>query len=350
MKIYDIINEDQNVDEALGTLAKIGSKVLGPAAKAGATLLGKGPTARVIDSLAVNIAHGGKPTVGMTAKMLKSAGSSDDAAKVLAKARKEAAALKRSSDLASNVAGIKAAAASAKESISAGTKFLFGLGRLGLGAYYLSMFKEPLDLYLNNIEAAETRLNATNPEDRWTPEQFEAYRQREMSALIGKWALLWGTGKLVKLPFGMFTKMVGYVSPKLGAAVSTLGVGAQAYFMKWVNEPENANDIASFMAQPLMTFAAGGIGTAAEDKIRSVLPFAKKYEKAPADSAAPAQNKQQPDNKPEAEPNGKETGQAAKPSAATAPEASAKKDPAVWVYHSPGFVQNKHTGEIDYAD
>jgi hypothetical protein len=208
------------------------------------------------------------------------------------------------------------------------------------GAYYWMLY-EPLKLYMDNIEAAEEMLK----NNKVSPTEFEQYRQREMSALIGKWATLWATGKLAKIPFSIMSKVLGKISEGLGKTISTLGTAGQVYFMSQVNSPENSRAIAEFMAGPIASKFVGGIGVEAENKIRKWIPFATEYDTKAGD-------------KPEAKPgeagatdNGADQTAAdekpttTNPPAANKPKASPRDK---WIYYSPGMIQDPVTKEVDY--
>lgn len=350
MKIYDIITEDQNVDENVGRLGALALKGLGK-------IFG-GNRAELVKDLSTQLASKGKwagpATNAEAAKALKQLGPEavkmakadpsiiDDIVKNANKVRSPGVFSKAAS-------GAKTAGKITAQTTSAVTNYTTNILKFALPATYYYMFWEPLSLYLDNVAAAESYVNSGGP-DSITEKDFEAYRQREMNALIGKWAMLWATGKLVKIPFGAVTKLFGSLSPKAGAILKTMTPGVQAYFMQWVNKPENSKDIAEFMASPLaQAVGLGAIGVNIEDKIRSILPFAREYEQKSASEP------QATDKQPAGEKEEPAAGQGAKPSEPVATsnkpaEKPAKKDPSEWMYHSPGFVQNRKTGEIDYAD
>lgn len=352
MKIYDIITEDQNIEENKGRLAAMALKGLGK-------LFG-GNRAELVKDVSKQLAAKGKwagpATPAEVTKALKQLGPE---ATKMAKADpsivddivKNANKVRSPGVLSKAVSGATNAGKVAAQTTSVATNYATNVLKFALPASYYYMFWEPLSMYLDNVAAAETYVNSGGP-DSITEKDFEAYRQREMNALIGKWAMLWGTGKLVKMPFGAVTKLFGSLSPKVGGILKAMTPGVQAYFMQWVNKPENSKEIAEFMASPLVqAVGLGALGTNIEDKIRGILPFAKEYEKAQNALEPGAQDS----TGQQTQPDTKDAGQGAKPSEPaqkTEPQQDkpTKKDPAEWMYHSPGFVQNKRTGEIDYAN
>lgn len=337
MKVYEIIAESKRLDE-LGLVSRGLSKVLGPAVEVGANLFGKGPKGQALEKLANYIAHGGtvrdlahaRTIAGRNAKYV-----TDDFIK---NAEKLAARKVRVANWDTNIAGLKG-------SLKTGAKVVLTSIRVLMTIGYYYMFYEPLELYLDNISVAQEKLAS----GEWTQKEFNDYRQREMSGLIGKWTALWAGGKMIKLPFAAAGKMFGMISPKLGAAMSGLGTAGQLYFMNWINNPENSETIASFMAMPLLTDTLGGIGVAAEDKIRSVIPFAKEIDSGQGSD---------PDTAPEgdndnADPNAK----ADKDATSTQPDNADKtpsadaSDGGTWtpVPGKPDYVINSKTGYVDFA-
>lgn len=340
--MHEIVTEEQ-LDE-IGAGLKLASKLLGPAAKGIATLFGKGPTKQLTTKIAQQIAAGSRPTAQQIAKVAKV--SQDDAVAILKAARAEARTLVRTGQFSQNVAAITDTANAIKTWSGRAL-------RAGLNLVYYKMFWDPLSLYMDNLKTAQQYVDA----GKWTEADFNAYRQREMSALVGKWAALWATGKLVKLPFGVASKLIGGAGTKTQALLDTLTPAAQVYFMSWVNDPENAKTIAEAMSSDIAVWGVGGIGTAAEDKIRAVIPFAKEYGRKNPD-AKPG-DLQPGDAKPGTEePADVDATSTEKPKtpattptpAATTPGASAtpeKLDPKVWISGLvPGYVKNAKTGEI----
>ena len=326
MKITDIISEDKLPE---GLAAKAFSKVFGKAIGGAADLVGKGNTGRAVDALAAKIARGEQVAIADAEKLV----GKDAAKKTLAAAEKEAEASARVAKMHADLAGIGEMAGAVKKwsgiAISAGLN----------GAYYWMMY-EPLRDYLNNINVAEGMLK----DGKVTPEDFDAYRKREMSGLIGKWTALWATGKLAKLPFGVVSRIFQGFSKTpnvMSKAISGLGTAGQVYFMNKVNSPENAKAIAEFMAGPIMTPIFGGVGTKAEDVIRSFIPGAHEIP-----SAEPTDPEQQGNDKPagDAQDADKPADDSASP-AGDKPQATPKDK---WVYYAPGLVQDPVTKEIDY--
>lgn len=363
MKISEIIVEERT-DEAVGTGLKLASKLLGPGAKAVANLFGKGPTKQLTTQLAQRIAAGSRPTAAEVAKLAKV--SKDEATAILKAARAEARVLSRTSQFSADVAGIKDVVAGAK-------KWSGWMLRAGINLVYYKMFWDPLSLYLDNLKTAESYVKA----GKWDEKTFNEYRQREMSALIGKWAALWATGKLVKMPFSVVNKIIGGPNSKVvGPLLATLTPAAQVFFMSWVNDPENAKDIAEAMAQPLVSATVGGVGTAIEDKIRAVIPFAKEYgdknpnaqpgDLAPGEARVPADGQGAAPSSTTADAGAKDavasTSTAPKPgettllkpkdvkTTATTPgriDPFAKLDPAEWVPSGQhGMLKSIKTGEF----
>lgn len=326
MKITDIISEDKLLE---GLPAKVFSKLFGKAIGGTAELVGKGETNRAVSQLATKIANGQTPAIADAEKLVGKAA----AKKTLAAAEKEAASNARVAKMSADLAGIGEMAGAVKKwsgiAISAGLN----------GAYYWMMY-EPLRDYLNNINVAEDMLK----NGKVTPEDFDAYRKREMSGLIGQWTALWATGKLAKLPFGVVSKIFQGFSKTpnvMSKAISGLGTAGQVYFMNKVNSPENAKAIAEFMAGPIMTPIFGGVGTKAEDVIRSFIPGAHEIP-----SAEPSELGQQGNDTPagDAQDADKPVDNTASP-AGDKPQATPKDK---WVYYSPGLVQDPVTKEIDY--
>ena len=332
MKIHDIITEEPVNEAGAGLLARGASKLLGPAAEKLASVLGKGETGRATELIAARIARGQQVELATVEKMVGKASAKD----VLKAAEKKAASLKRTTTWNANIAGIGETAKAVK----------LWTGRLingGLtGAYYWILY-QPLKLYLDNIEEAESMLK----NGKVTPEEFEQYRQREMSALIGKWAALWATGKLARLPFAVVGKVMGAFSPSLGKVMGTLGTAGQVYFMSQVNSPENSQAIAEFMAGPIASKFIGGMGVEAENTIRKWIPFAHEYDKKDAtDAKGPNADKKDttpvdPDAKPATDATPAVTDVPAEPKVQATPRDK-------WVYYSPGMIQDPVTKAIDY--
>lgn len=342
MKITELINEQQQLDELVpGSLVSRGlSKVFGGTAHGLANLFGKGSNARIIDSLAQSIQGGAKVT---TSSVMRTHGVTAQEAKALLRAaRSKAGTAARVSTWNANIAGIGQTAAAVKS----WTATLLNIGLTG--AYYWMLY-EPLRDYMNNIEEAEKMLQAGGGKNP-TPEDFEAYRRKEMSVLIGRWATLWATGKLVKLPFSIVSKLVGKLSPGLGTAVSTLGRGGQVYFMNQINNPENSKTIATWMSGPIASQFIGGAGVAAENTIRSWIPGAKEYDqKTDAEPKQDAETDQEVDG--EEKPDAAD-GQAQKPKDEKPGVKKEKKPwkPEEWEYYSPGIYRNKKSYELDRRD
>lgn len=336
----EIVAEEQ-LDEVVGAGLRLASKLLGPAAKGVASVLGKGPTKQAIQQMAQQIAGGGKVTLAQASKLV----GKDNAKAALTAAQKQAQVMARAGQFTKNMAAITDTANSVKA-------WSGRVLRAGLNLLYYKMFWDPLSMYMDNLKTAQTYVDA----GKWTPEEFEAYRRREMSTMIGKWAALWATGKLVKLPFGVVSKVIGGTGTRTQALLDTLTPAAQVYFMSWVNDPDNAKTIAEAMSADITAGVIGGIGVAADDKIRSVIPFAKEY------------GRKNPDAKPgdlqpgDAKPAGEEpadvdatstekpktdataTPATPKPGASATPE---KLDPAEWKQGLiPGYVKNIKTGEV----
>jgi hypothetical protein len=332
MKIHDIISDEPLNETGAGLIARGASKLLGPAAEKIASLFGKGQIGRATEELARRIAQGEKFELATVEKMVGKESAKD----VLKAAEKKGASLKRTATWNANIAGIGETA----KSVKAWTGKLINAGLTG--AYYWLLY-EPLKLYMDNIEEAEAMLK----NGKATPEEFEQYRQREMSALIGKWAALWATGKLARLPFAVVGKVMGAFSPSLGKVMGTLGTAGQVYFMNQVNSPENAQAIAEFMAGPIATKFIGGIGVEAENKIRKWIPFAHEYDnKGTNDSTGTNADKKDttpvdPDAPPKADAEPTVTDVPAAPK----PQATPRDK---WIYYSPGMIQDPVTKAIDY--
>jgi hypothetical protein len=365
MKIHDLINEDEVLDEfiapalnAAGRAIASGASKIAPAISKGVSWLAQTGSRRDLINLMAK-------DPAMIQKTLK--GVAPTVAEVEAIYGPRAAAIfARDPNFMTKVLKqfhadklIGAGSKTAGNTTNIATKLQSGIKGLGqtassvkgwtgklisaglTGAYYWILY-EPLKLYMDNIEAAEEMLK----NNKATPEEFEQYRQREMSALIGKWATLWATGKLAKLPFAIVAKVMGKFSPGLGSSISTLGTAGQVYFMNQVNSPENSQAIAEFMAGPIASKFIGGMGVEAENKIRKWIPFATEYDTKAGDK---------PEAKPgEAGATDKDADQTAadekptttaNPPAANKPKASPRDK---WVYYSPGMVQDPVTKEIDY--
>lgn len=341
MKITELLNESERLDELVpgGVTSRILSKMFGGAAEVGANVVGKGAKARLIDGFAQRIARGEKLTIADVARDAQVA--KKEATALLAKAQSKANVLTRTANFQANIAGLGQTASSVK-------KWTSTILNVGLTGAYYWMFYEPLRDYMEHIEAAEEKLKAGGGVDP-TPEDFEAYRRKEMSILIGRWTTLWATGKLVKLPFSIVSKLVGKLSPGLASAVSTLGRGGQVYFMSQINSPENAKTIASWMAGPIASQFIGGAGVAGENLIRSWIPGAKEYDQPEGEpnpgTAAGAEDDQEVDG----------TTQQADPNKPKPEKPGAKKEkqpwkPEEWEYYSPGIYRNKKTYELDRRD
>ena len=336
MKVYEIIAESKRLDE-LSLVSRGLSKVLGPALDVGANLFGKGPKGQALEKLSNYIAHGGtvrdlahaRTIAGRNAKYV-----TDDFIK---NAEKLAARKVRVANWDANIAGLKG-------SLKKGAKVVVTSLRVLMSVGYYYMFYEPLELYLDNISAAQEKLASKE----WTQQEFNDYRQREMSGLIGKWTALWVGGKMIKLPFAAVGKLFGIVSPKMGAVLGGLGTAGQLYFMNWVNNPENSETIATFMASPLLTDTLGGMGVAAEDKIRAVIPFAKDIDSGQGSDPATAI---EPDDKADAgATDDKDSTSTGTDKPDTTPSADAGGE-GTWtpVPGKPDYVINSKTGYVDFA-
>jgi hypothetical protein len=348
MKITELINDHERLDEAGATTiaSKALSKVFGGAAHGLANLFGNGSNTRIIASLVKDIENGATLT---TKSVMRTHGLTPEKAKALLHAaRQEAGTAARVANWNANIAGIGQTASAVKS--WTGTLINLGL----TGAYYWMLY-EPLRDYMNNIEEAEKMLQAGGGKDP-TPEDFEAYRRKEMSVLIGRWATLWATGKLVKLPFSIVSRMFGKFSPGLATAVSTLGRGGQVYFMNQINDPDNAKTIATWMSGPIASTFIGGAGVAAENKIRSWIPGAKEYDQAQATKPS------KPETGDEKEVDGTDKTDLDNPADNTDTPKTTKPDPTnkakvklpfkpdEWEFYSTGIYRNKKTGELDYRD
>lgn len=348
MKINELLNDYERLDEAGATTmgARLLSKLFGGAAEAGASAIGKGSKGRVIDALAGRIANGEKVAASDIAKYGKV--SKEEAASMLAKAEKKAASNMRVDAFNKNIAGIGETASSVKT-------WTGKLIKIGLtGAYYWMLY-EPLKDYLENIEEAERMLKAGELGKNGEAD-FEAYRRQQMSTLIGRWATLWATGKLVKLPFSIVGKLVGEFSPGLATGISTLGRAGQVYFMNQMNNPENATTIATWMSGPIASKFIGGAGVAAENKIRSWIPGAKDYEQTqatkPVAAADDAEKEVDGTEEPVDEPaqSNTDTPKTTKPDSANNAKVKMPWKPEEWEFYSTGIYRNKKTGELDYRD
>jgi hypothetical protein len=332
MKIHDIITEEPLNEAGEGLAVRAASKLLGPAAEKIASLFGKGSTARATEELAKRIAQGEKFELATVEKMVGKESAKD----VLKAAEKKAASEVRVAKWNANIKGVG-------ETVGAVKSWTGKLINAGLtGAYYWLLY-EPLKLYMDNIEEAEAMLK----NGKATPEEFEQYRQREMSALIGKWAALWATGKLARLPFAIVGKVMGAFSPSIGKVIGTLGTAGQVYFMNQVNSPENSQAIAEFMAGPIASKFIGGMGVEAENKIRKWIPFAQEYDnKSAGDTTGTNADKKDttpvdPDAKPATDAEPTVTDVPAEPKVQASPRDK-------WIYYSPGMVQDPVTKAIDY--
>lgn len=331
MKINELLNESKRLDEAGATTlaARALSKVFGGGAKGAANSIGAGSNSRIINQVAARLAGGGTVTVDDIMRAGKV--SREEATKLLAKATKKSASTIRTAAYQADIAGIGATAGAVKK----WTGMLINAGLTG--AYYW-MFYEPLRDYMNNIEEAEKMLQAGGGTDP-TPEDFEAYRRSQMSTLIGRWATVWASSKLAKLPFSIVSKLVKELSPSLAGGISTLGKAGQVYLMSKMNSPENATTIATWMSGPIASQFIGGAGVAAENAIRSWIPGAKEYEQSTAsggqstaDGSAETDQETDTDN------------------TAPADDKTTEKKPwkpEEWEYYSPGIYKNKKTNELD---
>ena len=368
MKIHELINEDELNEfapvlgaalNAAGRAIASGASKVGPAITRGATWLAQTGSRRdLIDLMAKNpqiiqsTLKGTAPTVAQVEAIYGPRAASIFAkdpnfmTKVLK--RYQADKLVKTTSTAgsgtSNAGNTMAKWHAGLQGIGqTASKVKYWTGKVigaGLtGAYYYILY-QPLKLYLENIEEAESMLK----NGKVTPEEFQQYRQREMSALIGKWATLWATGKLAKLPFAVVGKIMGRFSPSLGQTIGTLGTAGQVYFMDQVNSPENSQAIAEFMAGPIASTFIGGMGVEAENKIRKWIPFAHEY-----DTKAGAKPDGKP-GEPDADNKDAEPGTPPKTDSSTsAPDNKPKPSPRdKWIYYSPGMIQDPVTKQIDY--
>ena len=298
MKIREIIAEDSNVDEALGTawnLAKAaGRELIGKGAQAAAKspgVMGQGPKwAQTINNFSDRIAA------------------------------KKAGAV--SSTLATARAGF---------TVSSGI----------MSALKAWQVLDPLLVYQRHMSKYADAL----AQGSISEQQYEMIREKELTQLVGQWAMMLGTNMVLRggvMPLLGGFKLFGLTT--IYSFVNTLTKGAQWYLMKWWNSEEGRKWIASVLALGVVgdedwaSAIIGGNLASFLDKLKGKTRQAPAN--APADKAATGQGNQG------AQPADATPADAEQP----APASSQKTNPQDYEYYSDTLVKNKKTGKLELKD
>ena len=229
MKIHEIIQENNQVDEGLGGLLKLGAKAA--------------------------IKH--IPGVGRMAAKTRMA-----------------------------TRGATKAAGSAATKTYSGLKVLGTISDGVLSAFKYYQLYQPVSRYKTNMENAEAKLKS----GEWTQEQYDAVRQDQMSQLVVRLAtmltgnmLIGSVPALAKglIPFGR-TKYIGGTIDLLGKLTTA---PAQAAFTYWANTDEGRKAIASSIGSAVDPGVVGSWGVWGLNKLENAVGMAQA--KAPAKPGDP---------------------------------------------------------------
>ena len=181
-------------------------------------------------------------------------------------------------------------------------------------------FAKPIQAYIEYMTYAEDKLNKGD----WKQEQFDAVRQEQVSILIGRLTALMAA-KATMAGFAGFAGIVLKRVPGIGPAYGALSSAAQyAVLNQLVNSKEGIKAIATLFTNEYVEQVVGGLGVAAIDFVKGLIPGTDANKRKEADAKA-AKDKE------------KEYGQAAKPAgpsvkgtaglSPTAPVSQKKVDP-----------------------
>ena len=247
MKIYDIIAEEKDLQEALGP--NVASEIPNVARevpniwKWGTKILAK---PKAIDELAeiwkaeIVAAErtGIKPALEVPAGRIPEEFATDPA--VLKAARIKAEKLAQVEIKAAQKAQVMAKATEIGDGIYKGwtkAKLLAKIGLMGWTGF--EMIVDPIWNYMTIMNEMEQDLKAK----KMPADEYEANRQNEMSVMLGTIArnmlavgVVWGPMKFVNVVFGKV--------PGLGAALRGASLVGQGALLKWLNENETARKAA----------------------------------------------------------------------------------------------------------
>lgn len=292
MKIREIVTENSNVDEALGTAWNL-------AKAAGKELIGKGAQAAAKDSEVAIKGQGPKWAQWVNRQSNK-------------------------------IGDIKSTARSNVRSTATAT-FTLTSSAMSLLKYWQML--DPFLVYNKHMEQWEKQL----AQGKITEEQYEAIREKELTQLVGQVATILATNGMIRagiMPVLGFFRVFGLNT--IHAFVNTLTKASQGALMMWWNSNEGRAWIASVLAlgvigdQDWASTIIGGNIARQLDRLKGKV------------KAAPVGGSEEPASNPQ--------GTEKTPDSPADNVSNQKKNPQDYEYHSPTLVRNKKTGELEMRD
>jgi hypothetical protein len=300
MKIYDIIAEDSQLDEAYGiekipSVWKVGTQLLAkPKAIKDLAELWK---AEIISAQRAGV----KPNFEVPRGAIPDEFAKDPA--VLKAAQKQAEKLAKIEITAAQKAQVLSQVKEITSGIYKGwsrAKLIAKLTTLGWIAYEGMI--EPIWNYMTIMNAMEADLKAK----KMSPEEYEANRQNEMSVMLGTVARNILAVGLVQGPMRFLNLVFGRV-PGLGSALRGISLVGQGALLNWLQNNKTAQEMtASVMTYSIIPELVGAAGVKAVNWLKSVLPQVLGGTDVDAERTAKVQQQQgrgdAPADKPDASP------------------------------------------------